>query len=417
MTTDLMMLAALATLVVSAAVLGAAEAALLRVSSVRVEVRAASGESGARTLLPLLDDLPRIVNTILLVVLLIQITAATLAGTLAARHFGSLGITMTSIVLTLVLFVYAESIPKTFAVHHPVRVAEATAPPIRLLSTILRPIVSVLVRFADLQAPGSGIASPMAVTEQELVHLAKAAAAAGRIDPTDLELIERAFALGDLAVGEILVPRIDVVGIPATASTTEALDIATRSGHCRLPLYDGDLDTVIGIVRLRDLAAAALEDPDRPARALARPELIVPESRRVVDLLGDMQSRGMHFAVVVDEHGGTEGIVTVEDVVAELVGDIAEPERRPEPRIDRIGPARWRADAAAGIADLAAATGFELPGGDWNTVGGLLIADAGRIPERGEEFEIGGLRFLILDAQPQRIVTVEVSTPPEGLGK
>jgi CBS domain containing-hemolysin-like protein len=410
MTTDLMMLAALAALVVSAAVLGAAEAALLRVSSVRVEVRAASGESGASRLLPLLDDLPRIVNTILLLVLLIQIAAATLAGTLAARHFGNLGITMTSIVLTVVLFVYAESIPKTFAVHHPVRVAEATAPLIRLLSTILRPIVSVLVWFADLQAPGSGIASPMTVTEQELVHLAKDAAAAGRIDATDLELIERAFALGDLQISEILVPRTDVVGIPAMASTTEALDIATSSGHRRLPLYDGDLDTVIGIVRMRDLAAAALEDPDRPARAVARPELIVPESRRVVDLLGDMQSSGMHFAVVVDEHGGTEGIVTIEDVVAELVGDIAEPERRPEPGIYRIGPARWRADAAADIGDLEAATGAELPTGDWNTVGGLLVADAGRIPERGEEFEIGGLRFVVLDAQPQRIVTIEVST-------
>jgi CBS domain containing-hemolysin-like protein len=409
MTTDLIMLAALAALVVSAAVLGAAEAALLRVSPVRVEVRAASGESGAGRLLPLLDELPRIVNTILLVVLLIQIIAATLAGTLAARHFGSLGITMTSIVLTVVLFVYAESIPKTFAVHHPVRVAEATAPLIRLLSTILRPIVSVLVWFADLQAPGYGIASPMTVTEQELVHLAKDSAAAGRIDATDLELIERAFALGDLQIAQILVPRTDVVGIPATATTAEALDIATRSGHRRLPLYDGDLDTVIGIVRMRDLAATALEDPDRPARTVARPELFVPESRRVVDLLGEMQSSGMHFAVVVDEHGGTEGIVTIEDVVAQLVGDIAEPERRPEPGIYRIGPARWRADAAADIGDLEAATDAELPAGDWNTVGGLLIADAGRIPERGEEFEIGGLRFLVLDARPQRIVTVEVS--------
>ncbi len=409
MTTDLIMLAALAALVVSAAVLGAAEAALLRVSPVRVEVRAASGESGAGRLLPLLDELPRIVNTILLVVLLIQIIAATLAGTLAARHFGSLGITMTSIVLTVVLFVYAESIPKTFAVHHPVRVAEATAPLIRLLSAILRPIVSVLVWFADLQAPGYGIASPMTVTEQELVHLAKDSAAAGRIDATDLELIERAFALGDLQIAQILVPRTDVVGIPATATTAEALDIATRSGHRRLPLYDGDLDTVIGIVRMRDLAATALEDPDRPARTVARPELFVPESRRVVDLLGEMQSSGMHFAVVVDEHGGTEGIVTIEDVVAQLVGDIAEPERRPEPGIYRIGPARWRADAAADIGDLEAATDAELPAGDWNTVGGLLIADAGRIPERGEEFEIGGLRFLVLDARPQRIVTVEVS--------
>ena len=410
-TTDLSMLAVLAALVVFATILGAAEAALLRVSAVLVEVRAANGERAAVRLLPLLDELPRAINTILLVVLFVQIGAATLAGALAARHFGNLGITIASMLLTVVLFVYAESIPKTFAIHHPVRVAEATAPLIRFLTTVLSPIVAVLVRFADLQAPGRGVATPTSVSEQELIHLAKGAAAEGRIDATDLDLIERAFVLGDLQVDEIQVPRTDVIGIPAEATTAEALNIATQSGHRRLPVYDGDLDTVIGIVRMRDLAAAALEDPELPARAAARPELLVPESRRVVDLLGDMQSSGLHFAVVIDEHGGTAGIVTIEDVVAELVGDIAEPERSPQPRIYRIGPARWRADAAIDIDDLEAATGIELPGGEWNTLAGMVIDAAGRIPERGDVIEAGGLEFRVLDAQPQRILTVEVSTP------
>ena len=412
MTTDITMLAVLAALVVAAAVLGAAEAALLRVSPVRIEVRAATGERAATRLLPLLDELPAVMNTILLVVLLVQIAAATLVGAFAARHFGSLGVTLASIVLTVVLFVYAESIPKTYAVRHPVRVAETTAPLVRVLRTVLRPVVSVLVWFADLQAPGSGIATSLVVTEQELVRLAKDAAAAGRIDASDLDLIERAFVLGDLRVDEIMVPRTEVTGIPATATTAEALDIATRSGHRRLPIYEGDLDAVIGIARLRDLAAAALEDPLRPAAELARPELLVPESRRVVDLLGDMQSSGLHFAVVVDEHGGTEGIATIEDVVAQLVGDITDPEKRRDPAIYRIGPARWRADAAIGVEALEAAIGVELPAGDWTTLGGLLVANAGRIPERGDVLEIGGLRFQVIDARPQRIVTIEVSHLP-----
>ena len=412
MAADLSMLAILGALLVAAAILGAAEAALLRVSPVRIEVRAASGERKAIRLTPLLDELPAVMNTILLVVLLVQIAAATLAGSLAARHFGSLGITITSIVLTVVLFVYAESIPKTYAVHHPVRVAEATAPLVRVLSTVLRPVVSVLVWFADLQAPGSGIATSMTVTEAELVHLAKDAAAAGRIEATDLDLIERAFVLGDLRVDEIMVSRTEVVGIPSTATTAEALDLATRSGHRRLPVYEGDLDTVVGIVRLRDLAGAAQEDPERPASEGARPELLVPESRRVVDLLADMQSSGLHFAVVLDEHGGTEGIVTIEDVVAELVGDIAEPEQRAEPRIFRIGPNQWRADAAIDVDELEAATGTDLPDGDWNTVGGLVMAHAGSIPETGDVIEIDDLLFRIIDAAPQRIVTVEVSQIP-----
>jgi CBS domain containing-hemolysin-like protein len=155
-----------------------------------------------------------------------------------------------------------------------------------------------------------------------------------------------------------------------------------------------------------------LEDPLRPAAELARPELLVPESRRVVDLLGDMQSSGLHFAVVVDEHGGTEGIATIEDVVAQLVGDITDPEKRRDPAIHRIGRARWRADAAIGVEAVEAAIGVELPAGDWTTLGGLLVANAGRIPERGDVLEIGGLRFQVIDARPQRIVTIEVSHPP-----
>jgi len=411
MSTDLLMIASLLALIAAAGVLGAAEAALLRVSPVRVAVRADGGGRGAARVLPLLDDLPRVMNTILLAVLLAQIAAATLAGTLAARHFGNLGITISSIVLTLLLFVYAESIPKTFAVHHPVRVAELTAPMVRILATLFRPVVSVLVWFADLQAPGSGVASPTAVTEQELVRLAADAAKAGRIDDTDLDLIQRAFALGDLTVDEILVPRTEVVGIPAQATVAQALEIATKAGHRRLPVFDGDLDTLIGMVRLRDLASAALEDPDRPARLAARPELIVPEGRRVVDLLDDMQRTGLHFAVVVDEHGGTEGIVTIEDVVEELVGGIAEPETAPGPSIHQIGPGRWRVDAAAGINELTEATGIDLPPGDWTTVAGLVIDTAGRVPEPGDVIEVGELRIEVLESAPHRVIAVEVSRP------
>jgi magnesium and cobalt exporter, CNNM family len=410
MTTDVFALVGLVALVLLAAILGAAEAALLRVSRVRIEVRAGAGERAAASVLPLLDDLPRVLNTILLVVLLVQIAAATLAAELASRHFGNLGITLTSIVLTIVLFVYAESIPKTFAVHHPASVTELTGPLIRALVTLFRPIVSALVWFADLQVPGTGLASPSAVSEEELIRLAADAAEAGRIDAGDLELIERAFALGDLHVTSILVPRTEVVAVPADASVADALQVATRSGHRRLPVYDGDLDTVIGIVRLRDLASTALTNPDRLARGLAERELIVPESRRVVDLLDDMQRSGLHFAVVVDEHGGTEGVVTIEDVVAELVGSVAERERR-SPQILRVGRGMWRVDGAVDVDELEAVAGVALPRGDWTTVAGLVTAAAGRIPEPGEVLDIGGLRIEVIEARPQQVIAVEVSAP------
>ena len=182
--TDITLLVILIALLAAAVVLGASEAALLRVQRVRVEVAAGDGDRAVR-LLHLLDDLPRVLNTVLLVVLLVQIGAATVTGMLSGRHFGNLGVSIASIALTVVLFVYAEAIPKTYAVRHPYRVARATAPIVSALAWLLRPIVTVLVWFADLQAPGSGIAASTTVTEDELRRLASHAAVEGSIEQSN----------------------------------------------------------------------------------------------------------------------------------------------------------------------------------------------------------------------------------------
>jgi CBS domain containing-hemolysin-like protein len=412
---DFALVAILLVLLTGAVVLGAAEASLLRVQRVRVEVQAADGDHRSVRLLGLLDDLPRVLNTVLLVVLLVQIGAATVTGVLSGRHFGNLGVTLASIVLTVVLFVYAEAIPKTYAVRHPHSVARATVRLVANLVWVLRPIVSVLVAFADLQAPGTGIAAPTVVTEQELRKLALDAAADGAIEETDRNLMERAFDLGDRTVDEILTPRTEIVAVGVESTIGEALDIAIHSGHRRLPIYEGELDDIQGVVRLQDLAAAITESADAPVLTVATDELVVPETKRVIDLLAEMQRSGIHLAVAVDEHGGTAGIVTIEDVVAELVGPVSDEGEILRPAIRRTGVDRWRLDAAADVEDLEAATGVALPTGDWHTVGGLVADIAGRIPGRGKTFDIGGLSITVLDAEPHRVVTLEaVKTDQDG---
>lgn len=413
--TDITLLAILIALLGAAVVLGASEAALLRVQRVRVEVAAGDGDRGAVRLLYLLDDLPRVLNTVLLVVLLVQIGAATVTGVLSARHFGNLGVSIASIVLTIVLFVYAEAIPKTYAVRHPYRVARATAPIVSALAWLLRPVVTVLVWFADLQAPGSGIAASTAVTEDELRRLASHAAVEGSIEQSDRELMERAFELGDRRVDEILTPRTEVVAVEADTTIREALDIAIASGHRRLPIYDGDLDNVGGVVRLQDLAAVIADRPDEPVTSIATDQLVVPKTKRVVDLLREMQSTGVYLALAVDEHGGTEGIVTIEDVVAELVGRVSDEGERLRKPIRRGGPGRWHVDAATDLEDLEEETGVALPSGDWHTVGGLVIGVAGRIPSVGEAFEFGGLRITVSAAEPHRVAVLTaalIDQPP-----
>ena len=407
--TDLALLLLLIGLLIAAFVLGASEAALLRVQRVRVEVAAAEGDRRSSQLLHLLDDLPQVLNTVLLVVLLVQIGAATVVGMLSGRHVGNLGVTIASVALTVVLFVYAEAIPKTYAVRHPYRVARATQPILSALTWVLRPVVSVLVWFADLQAPGSGIAATTTITEEELRRLASHAAVEGSIEESDRELMERAFEMGDRTVEEILTPRTEMVAVDAETTVAEALDVAVHSGHRRLPVYQGDLDHIRGVVRLRDLAAAITNAPDAAVTTVATRELVVPETKRVIELLSEMQSAGVYLALAIDEHGGTAGIVTVEDVVAELVGRVSDEGEVLNPLIRPMGRGRWHVDAATDVDDLEAETGVALPEGDWLTVGGLVIGVAGRIPDVGEVFTFEGLTLTVRNAAPQRVESVEAA--------
>jgi CBS domain containing-hemolysin-like protein len=411
-TTDLWLLITLIALIGVASVLGASEAALLRVRRVRLEIDADAGDTRSSTMLTLLNELPFVLNTVLLVVLLAQIAAATVSGILAARLFGSLGVTIASFVLTFVLFVYAEAIPKTYAVRHPESVARQTAPLLQFLSWILGPIVGALVWFADLQAPGTGIVAPSAPTEPELLRLAAEAAATGTIETSDHELIDRAFELGDLRADDIYVPRLDVVAVPNSEVVRNALDIAVSSGHRRIPTYEGDIDSIVGVVRLMDLARSSIDDPGRLVSSLALDPLIVPESRRVVDLLGDMRDAAIHFAVVVDEFGGTAGIVTIEDIVGRLVGSIAAPEHHVSSEIKRIDSSTWIATGIADTDDLERAIGVPVPRGEWNTVAGLVLALIGHFPTKGESLETEDLNFTVLDESEHRILSVEVNLRP-----
>lgn len=392
----------------TAVYLGAAEAALLRVRRVAVEVLADEGDVRATRLLRLIEDLPRVMNTVLLTVLLVQIGAATVVGLLAERWFGSVGATVGSVLLTLVMFVYAEAIPKTYAVRHPLPVAKSVTPFVGLLRGGLRPIVSILIWFADLQAPGQGIAGTAGITEEELRRLAAQAAQSGEIADTDLELMERAFRVGDQRVDEILVPRTDVVSVSIDTPVHEALDIAIAAGHRRLPVHSGNPDDLSGVVRLRDLARHVVESPDAPVGELAREVLVVPESKRVLELLREMQRSGRHFAIAVDEHGGTAGIVTIEDVVEVLVGEVADEGEESLVAIDEISPGRWRIDARTPVSELEAALAIELPSGDWKTVAGLVLGLMGHIPRAGEITEVAGYRLTITAATRHRVREVEL---------
>lgn len=402
---DIPLLALLVALLLAAVFLAAAEASLLRVTEVRARSLAGSGERGAARLLHLLERLPEVLNLILLLALLAQIGSATVTGVLAQRWGGNLVVTIASITLTILLYVYGEAIPKTYAVRHAVRTAMFVAGPIALLERVFRPIVGLLVWVADIQMPGKGITTSSSVTEEELRLLAGEAADVGAITEEDRLLIDRAFRFGDRRVDDIMVPRPDIVAVEANTPLDDALEVALRAGHRRLPVYNGDLEHITGVVRLRDLIEAR-DDGAVDLGSVSFQPLVVPESKRVSGLLRDMQEQANHMAVVVDEYGVTVGLVTIEDVAEELLGSISD---QPETGgIEQVSATRWMATGSLPAEDLTEELGIALPEGDWNTVAGMLMGISGELLSPGAQIEISGHRFTVRSVRARRITDVEV---------
>jgi CBS domain containing-hemolysin-like protein len=388
-------------------VISAAETAFLRVPAVRVQALAAAGSRRAVRLAALTHRLSDVLNAILLAALLAEIGAATVAGLLADRWFGPLGVTIASAILTFILFIYAEAIPKTFAVRHPDKVAIALAFPLAAIELLLRPLVKVLVSVADLQMPGKTVVASPTVTEDELRMLASRAAVEGQITSTDLELIERAFRFGDRHVDGIMVPRPDIVAVEEGTPVREAIEVALEAGHRRLPVFKDSVESITGIVVVRDMLR--IPEPRRDqvsVGVLMDPPLVVPESKRILDLLTDMQTSGTHFAVVVDEYGGTAGMVTIEDIAEEMLGSISE---EPSDRdVVPLGSGHWMIDAALPVTDLAELIAVDLDESEWTTAAGMVLGLLGRMPQLGDEAIQGKFTLRVVGLRGRRITRLEV---------
>lgn len=403
--TDILLITLLVVSLLAAVFFAMAEASLLRISRFRAQGMAADGDRRARRLVHLLERLPQVLNMILLLALLSQIGAATVTGLLAQNWFGNVGVSIASGVLTLVLFIYGEAIPKTYAIRHAEKAALLVSAPISLLDRVLRPLVSTLVWLADIQLPGKGITTSPTVTEHELRLLAGEAEMEGEITQHDRELIERAFRFGDRRVDDIMVPRPDIVAVTADSPIEQVVDVALGAGHRRLPVYAESLENIVGTLRLRDLIEAQRRGVSDVTEIMT-PPLVVPESKRVTSLLAEMQEQNDHLAVVVDEYGVTVGLVTIEDVAEQLLGTMTE-DQAPNV-LEQVSDHRWIAPGSLPVEDLEA-IGIEVPEGEWNTVAGLMLGLTGSLLEAGESIEIGSYTLRVESVSGRRIIQVAVS--------
>ena len=245
--------------------------------------------------------------------------------------------------------------------------------------------------------------------EEEIQGLIDQGAEQGVITPGEGEMIQSIFELGDTIVREIMIPRTSVIGVPVESSLGEILDIVITHGHSRLPIYRGDIDHIDGILIVKDLLNFWSQPADNLLpREIIRPPIFVPESKKIVDLLSELRAKKSHMAVVLDEYGGTAGLVTLEDVIEEIVGDIRDEYDKEEEQITRIDDETFLVDARLGIEDLADLAGIELPDGEYETVGGFLTDLTGRVPAVDEQLEWGDLLLTIRSADERKINQVEI---------
>lgn len=404
---------AVVVLVALGTMLALAEASLTRVGRVRAISLRQEGRHNGALLEEIETDLPRYLNAVYLAVLLVQNGSAILVAMLAEQWFGALGVTLSSIGFTLTYFVVVEAMAKTFAVLHSDRVALLLAPVVWAIAWLLRWPTRALIGIANVLLPGKGLQTGPFVTPNEIRTMAEVGHEEGEIDESEKEMIDSVFHFRNAIARQVMVPRPDVVGIEVACSLEEAQKLFVQHGVSRLPAYRGDLDQTEGILHGKDLLAARERgDAACALRSLLRPVHFVPESKRLVDLLKEMREQQFHMVLVVDEFGSVAGLVTLEDLLEELVGEIADEHDVDEEEVERLPDGRFRVDATLAIADLSELLGVELPRERWNTVGGLMFGLLGAIPTSGESVVLEDFRFTAERVMGRRIVSVLIAHEP-----
>ena len=396
-------------LVLFASVLAIAETAMSRMSRVRAIALREEGRRNATLLEQIQSDPPRYLNPIYLSVMFAQNGSAILIAMLSAEYFGELGITLVSVGFTLTYFVLVEAMSKTFGILHSDRAALALAPVVWLLGRALAQPTRLLIGVANVLLPGKGLKQGPFASEQDIRSMAEVGHEEGSIEETERKMIHSIFEFGDTVVGQIMVPRPDIVAVEVKSTLHAALDTILEHDLSRVPVYCSELDRVEGVLYAKD----ALKALHRGLSEVALPDLIraahfVPESKKASDLLREMQREKFHMAIVIDEYGSASGLVTLEDLLEELVGEIADEHDVEERDVEPLGDGRYRVDASVPIHELNELLSTDFPRDRWNTVGGLMFGVLGTIPTEGQAVTMQGFCFTAEKVQGRRVTTVLV---------
>ena len=391
------------------AVLSAAEMAFIAANRVRMRHLAESGDPVAARYLEAFRHPERILSAAMIGVTVAHIAASSLATWALLPVVGGWAAFVATVTLVPVMLIFGEVIPKTAArewatvlIRRLFRVLELTTAILAPLTWMARALVGGLLQAVGLRK----ITARLFVSREELQLLLQFEPDEADVTSSEAEMIDKIFELGDTAVREIMVPLVDVAALPETATADEAIRLIQERGFSRIPVYADRELNMVGVVTAMDLLRRGADAPD--LKTLMRPASYVPETKHIDDLLREMQKNRVQLAVVVDEYGGAVGIVTVEDIVEQVVGEIRDEHDRTPDTVERLPDGSYRVAGRAGVEEVNEALEWDLPKGDFETVAGLVLATLHRIPLVGEVFRVRRFTITVLEADKRRVLTVRI---------
>jgi CBS domain containing-hemolysin-like protein len=415
---DIVQLLIAAILIVLAGLLLSAESALSSISRVRAEQLAARRpSSSAKRLLAITHDLPRFVNTTLLLRIACETVAVVVVTLVVVDLLDSswLQVLVAAGCMVVVSYIAVGVGPRTIGRQHAERVGLASATPIWALTAVLGPLPQLLILIGNMLTPGRGFREGPFASEAELRELVDLAEANRVIESGESRMIHSVFELGDTIAREVMVPRTDMVFIERYKTLRQMMSLALRSGFSRIPVIGEDLDDIVGVAYLKDVMKRVFDNHEAESteriETVMRPSLYVPDSKPADELLREMQAQRTHVAVVVDEYGGTAGLVTIEDLLEEIVGEITDEYDDEPAAVERLPGGAVRVSSRMDIDDLNDVFGVDIEDEDVETVGGLMAKHLGRVPIPGAEVICEGLLFHAesLAGRRNKVVTVVVS--------
>jgi len=396
----------------------ASETAMISLSLARAESLMRHGRRGSATLFKLKSEPQRMLIAILIGNNVANISASALATVFATRHLGSVGPGVAVGVLTLVILIFAEITPKSIATRHAERISLVVAPLMAGFLWLVSPLVWIFMHMANIfeRKAGPQTHEPQ-VTESELISMVAYGEEEGTIEQQERQLIERAFTLTDLTVEDVMTPRQKIFMLDGGRMISELLPTLSQTRYSRIPLYSNDPDDISRVLHLRDLLPVVTGgELEAPVFSLGRPAKFVPERQAVTETIASFRQEQQHMAIVIDEHGTLKGLVTFEDLLEELVGEIYDESDEPPKEITPIDGNRALLDGSAELRVLEEYFGIDLPGKPTDSISRWLLEKLERIPLQEEVFDLDGLRVRVKAASGRQIQQVIVELLPDDAG-